>query len=242
MFIYVVVYWDYTEQKVIKMDEKQQEELKERTKFKAQLRNTEKKEILETEIYLEYNESLENIHIVIHDLAGTTDKFYSDFTEIECSGEETEDEIMQYLVDFWESRDFPFEFFFMPEIPGIVKLGEREYLVYELKTEQKLSYKEIAHILKIEESTVRHHYRNAKAKVEKEGFVDGTFFFDSEEKELPPEVELNQDLAYSYKYKIVFEAEDSKKIDNSSENVKRHVEQFITYDKLSAFRFAGEYY
>ena len=154
------------------MNEKQQEELKERTKFKAQLRNTEKKEILETEIYLEYNESLENIHIVIHDLAGTTDKFYSDFTEIECSGEETEDEIMQYLVDFWESRDFPFEFFFMPEIPGIVKLGEREYLVYELKTEQKLSYKEIAHILKIEESTVRHHYRNAKAKVEKEEEIE----------------------------------------------------------------------
>ena len=164
MFIYAVVYCDYTEQKVIKMDEKQQEELKERTKFKAQLRNTEKKEILETEIYLEFNEALENIHIVIHDLAGTTDEFYSDFSEIECSGNETESEIMNYLVDFWESKDFPFEFFFMPEIPGIVKLGEREYLVYELKTEQKLSYKEIAQILEIEESTVRHHYRNAKAK------------------------------------------------------------------------------
>lgn len=150
------------------MNEKQQEELKERTKFKAQLRNTEKKEILETEIYLEYNKSLENIHIVIHDLAGTTDEFYSDFTEIECSGNETESEIMNYLVDFWESKAFPFEFFFMPEIPGIVKLGEREYLVYELKTEQKLSYKEIAHILEIEESTVRHHYRNAKAKVYRE--------------------------------------------------------------------------
>ncbi len=150
------------------MDEKQQEELKAKTKFKALIRNTEKKEITENEIFLEYAESSDEINITIHEIPDftNTDEQYHD-VKIECSGEEDKDEIMQYLTDFWEDN-LPFEFFFIPEVPALVKLGEREYLVYTMKTEQEISYSEIAQILEIDESTVRHHYRNAKAKMEEE--------------------------------------------------------------------------
>ncbi len=152
--------------------ETEREALKQKTKFRAWIRNTKKKEITEADIYLEHRESSdfdnEEINIVIHDIPDytNTDEQYHD-VRIECSGEEDENEIRQYLTDYWEAN-LPFEFFYMPEVPRIIKLGEQEYLVYTMKTEQNLSYGEIAQVLEITESTARGQYRNAKAKIEEE--------------------------------------------------------------------------
>jgi len=152
-----------TKEEAFKLEEKIKEDLKKETKFKALIRNTEKKEITENEIFLEYNESSEEINITVHDMREYTDEFYYD-VKIACSGQEDENEIMQYLTDHWESENLSFEFFFIPEIPALVKFGGQEYLVYTMR-EKGLNYKEISQVLKIAESTVRDHYRNALRKM-----------------------------------------------------------------------------
>lgn len=151
--------------------ETEREALKQKTKFRAWIRNTEKKEITEADIYLEHRESSnfdnEEINIVIHDIRDytNTDEQYHD-VRIECSGEEDENEIRQYLTDYWEAN-LPFEFFFMPETPEFFELGKQEYLVYTM-SEEGITYKEIAQVLEITESTARGQYRNAKNKIAKE--------------------------------------------------------------------------
>ncbi|MHA1402056.1 MAG: sigma factor-like helix-turn-helix DNA-binding protein [Candidatus Heimdallarchaeaceae archaeon] len=149
------------------MDDKQQEELKERTKFRTKIRNIEKKEIFDAEVYLEYDVSSEEIGITIHDLRGYTDEFYFDL-DMQVDQHDEKDVLIMYIADYWENRNLPFEFFYLPEVPRIIKLGEQEYLVYTMKEEKGLNYKEIAQVLKIAESTARGQYRNAKAKMEEE--------------------------------------------------------------------------
>jgi len=139
------------------------EELVKETAFETKIRNTEKKEVFDAEIYLEYNDALDEINITIHDLRGTTEEYFSD-VKISCSGNETEDEIKQYLIDFWEENNFPFEFFSVPELPAEMLLGKQEYIVYLMKKRGD-TYKEIAQALKIAESTARGQYRNALQKI-----------------------------------------------------------------------------
>jgi len=139
------------------------EKLVEETSFETKIRNTEKKEVFDAEIYLEYNEALDEINITIHDLRGTTEEYFND-VKIECSGNETEDEIKQYLIDFWEENNLPFEFFSIPEIPAELLLGKQEYIVFLMKKRGD-SYNEIAQALNIAESTARGQYRNAIRKI-----------------------------------------------------------------------------